>query len=104
MAKITIVNDDRVIEGSAAISLLNTLLRAGVRIDHRCGGRAQCGTCRLRIVSGADRLSPIREREAAKLAKFGNKSDLRLACQTYAFGDVTIEILSRSSYTETSQE
>lgn len=96
MAKLRVENDDLVLESSAAISILNTLLREGIPIDHRCGGKAQCGTCRIRIIEGAERLSPIRAREAAKLEKFKEHQNLRLACQTYAAGDVTIEILSRS--------
>ena len=96
MAEITIKNDGVSVKSSAAISILNTLLRNRIAIDHRCGGRAQCGTCRVRIVSGERFLSPIREREQAKLAKFSS-ADLRLACQTYAYGDVTIEIVSRQT-------
>ena len=95
--RLTVANDGIELETSAAISILNTLLRAGVRIDHRCGGRAQCGTCRCRILNGADNLSPIRKRERAKLDKFPNNEDLRLACQTHAVGDVTIEIQSRNT-------
>ena len=96
-AKLTVANDDVELEISAAISILNTLLRAGVKIDHRCGGRAQCGTCRCRILKGMENLSPIRERERMKLDKFPDNDDLRLACQTFAHGDVTIEIQSRSA-------
>jgi ferredoxin len=96
-AKLTVANDDIELEISAAISILNTLLRAGVRIDHRCGGHAQCGTCRCRIIHGAENLSPIGERERMKLAKFPDNDNLRLACQTYARGDVTIEIQSRQA-------
>ena len=97
MSKITVLNDGVEIEGSAAISLLNTLLRAGIAIDHRCGGKAQCGTCRVRVVDGMEHTSPRREAELAKLEKFGSPPDLRLACQTYIAGDVTIEIQSRRS-------
>ena len=97
MANITIENDGVSVESSAAISILNALMRNGIAIDHRCGGRAQCGTCRIRIVSGKESLSPIRDREKAKLAKFPDNRDLRLACQTYAYDDVTIEIVSRQT-------
>lgn len=98
MPDVTVVNDDVVLETSAAVSLLNTLLRAGVAIDHRCGGKAQCGTCRIRIIEGAEKLSPIREAERIKLEKFGKQEGFRLACQTYASGDVTIEVLNRRTY------
>ncbi len=97
MANITIKNDGVSVGSSAAISILNALLRSGIAIDHRCGGRAQCGTCRVRIVSGQQFLSPIRDREKAKLAKFRDETHLRLACQTYTYGDFTIGVVSRQT-------
>lgn len=93
MAKITVQNTGQVVEASAAISILNTLMRADVQIKHVCGGKAQCGTCRYRIIEGHQYLSPIREREKAKLEALGNPEDVRLACQSHTFGDITIEII-----------
>ena len=92
VARITIANDGRTIETSAAISILNTLMREVVSIQHVCGGKAQCGTCRVRIVEGAQFLSPMLEREKTRLAATDAPPDYRLACQTYVFGNVTIEI------------
>ena len=60
MPTLTIINDGTVIETSAAVSILNALLRNGTDIQHRCGGKAVCGTCRVRIVDGAKFLSPMR--------------------------------------------
>ena len=92
MSKITILNTGKSIETSAAISILNTLLRQGVQIQHRCGGKAECGTCRVRIVEGAKTLSPMLERERVRLQAVDAPPDFRLPCQTYTFGEVTIEI------------
>ena len=98
MAEIRIVGSNDVLDGSPAISILNTLSREGVPIQHVCGGKAQCGTCRIRVIEGHKNLSPINERERIRLQAIGNPKDVRLACQTYAFGDITIEILlSRES-------
>ena len=36
------------LDSSPAGSLLNSLLAAGVRIRHDCGGKALCGTCAVR--------------------------------------------------------
>lgn len=96
MPKLTVQNDNITVETSAAVSILNTLIRESIAIDHRCGGRAQCGTCRIRIVSGFESTSPVNERERAKLDKFKRNENLRLACQTYISGDVTIDIVSRT--------
>jgi ferredoxin len=82
------------IRASSAVSLLNSLLAAGVRIRHDCGGKALCGTCAVRIVAGADGLSPPAPLEASRLEATGRPSGFRLACQARAARDVEIEIPS----------
>ncbi len=76
-------------------SILNILLSNRFPIDTACGGRAECGRCIIRIRSGAELLSPLREREARKLESLGAGENTRLACQCYARGDVEIEVLNR---------
>jgi len=90
MPVIKIENTGRKIQASAAVSLLNNLLRAGVQVFHVCGGKAQCGTCRYTVVAGADKLSPPSAAERSKLDALGNPPDTRLGCQSYPFGDITI--------------
>lgn len=82
------------IEPNPAVSLLNLLQRAEVGIQTVCGGRAQCGRCLLRILSGGAHLSPMREPEARRLRALGAGADARLACQTYARGEVEIQIVN----------
>jgi ferredoxin len=93
MASIRIQNTGQVVKASAAISILNTLMREGVQIKHVCGGKALCGTCRFRVIDGHRFLSPVKEREQMRLDALGNPKDVRLACQTHTFGDITIEII-----------
>ncbi len=93
MASIRIQNTGRMVKASAAISILNALMREGVQIKHVCGGKALCGTCRFKVIDGHRFLSPIKKREQIRLDALGNPIDVRLACQTYTFGDITIEIL-----------
>lgn len=92
MATITIRNKGMSVTSSAAVSILNALLRDGVAINHVCGGKAQCGTCRIQIVEGDTNLNPMNERERIRLAAIGNPPGTRLACQTYAFGDIVIDV------------
>lgn len=74
------------------ISLLNIFLRNDVKIRHKCGGKIQCGTCRIRILKGSKYLSPVGEEEKLRLKAVNAKDNDRLACQTFSFGDIEIEI------------
>ncbi|OHE59360.1 MAG: hypothetical protein A2Z99_15195 [Treponema sp. GWB1_62_6] len=76
---------------SPAISILNALVREGVKIRHDCGGKAVCGTCRIRV-DGAG-LSPVGERERIRLDAVGAAPGERLACQSYARKDIEIELV-----------
>ena len=84
----------RAVPLSPARSILVTLQLAGVPIETRCGGRALCGRCAIRVLSGAQMLSPPRERELQRLKAIGASPDMRLACQTHARGDVEIDIVN----------
>lgn len=93
MASITVENTGDVIEASPAVSILNNLLQNGVSISHVCGGRAQCGTCRLEIIDGDRYLSPRTDIEKRKLRQIGNPEKIRLACQTHTVGNITVRIV-----------
>jgi ferredoxin len=82
-------------------SLLNVLLAAGFPIQTVCGGRAQCGRDLVRVISGGEFLSPVREAEARRLAALARAGEpggpaMRLACQAYTRGDVVIEVIHRA--------
>jgi hypothetical protein len=55
-----------------------------------------CGTCWVGVLAGADTLSPMDERERAKLAECGVNTEgtavIRLACMTQAAGPVSLVI------------
>ncbi|PKL09638.1 MAG: (2Fe-2S)-binding protein [Spirochaetae bacterium HGW-Spirochaetae-7] len=76
-------------ETSPAMSILVSVQRAGLPLRHDCGGKAQCGTCRVRLVSG--RLSPMGERERLRLAAVSAGDGVRLACQARPGSDVELE-------------
>lgn len=56
-------------EASPVYSVLVAAQRSGVPLRHDCGGKAQCGTCRVKVLSG--RLSPMGERERLRLEAVG---------------------------------
>jgi adenylate cyclase len=53
---------------------------------HVCSGRGRCGTCRVRVVSGAAKLSPAGALEHATLNRVGAGEGERLACQALVLG------------------
>ena len=96
--KISVYGTPRVFEGNLTTSILNILLRNGFPIATVCGGKAQCGKDLIRIRSGERFFSPRREREARLLERLAAEGepagrDIRLACQSYVYGDVEIEVL-----------
>jgi ferredoxin len=68
------------------------LLRASVRnecgVPYRCAS-GNCGTDRVFVEEGAENLSAPRKRERDRLGPLLDEG-WRLACQTYAAGDVTL--------------
>jgi adenylate cyclase len=75
-------------------SILNILLKNRFPIDTICGGRAICGRCLIRILSGGAFLSPVGERESIRLAALGAGPGMRLACQCHTRGDIEIEVVN----------
>lgn len=94
MPKITIRNTRQTINGSMVHSLLVLLQTNEIPIQTICGGKAFCGKCLVRVISGKHNLSPLLEREQIRLDALGAAEDMRLACQTYAGRDIEIEIIN----------
>jgi ferredoxin len=98
MASIRVQGREEVYPANLTTSILNILLQNGFPIQTFCGGRAQCGRDLIRVKSGGELLSPCREQESRRLAALAAEGepsgpDMRLACQTYARGDVLIEVI-----------
>jgi ferredoxin len=72
-----------------------TLLRAagdaGVPIQSVCGGQALCTTCRVKVVEGAENLTPPTDDEADILGDLVDHG-YRLACQTRVTGPVAVHV------------
>ncbi|GAB1431893.1 hypothetical protein MASR2M29_05180 [Spirochaetota bacterium] len=76
-------------DASPAISVLVAAWKEGHALRHDCGGRAQCGTCRVQLLSG--RMSPMGEKERQKLDELGAGKTERLACQARAGSDLELK-------------
>ena len=61
--------------------VLDVALRAGIEIDHTCGGFGTCGTCMVSVENGLEALAPREEIELDLAVGRGLGENERLACQ-----------------------
>ena len=77
---------NRAAEARADETLLDVARRAGAPLGNSCGGIGICGRCAVKVVSGAESLTPKTALEGrAKL-----DADERLACMAVVLGDCAI--------------
>ncbi|MFT5727202.1 MAG: Na+-transporting NADH:ubiquinone oxidoreductase subunit F [Desulforhopalus sp.] len=94
MSKIIIDNLNVTVDALPGRSLLISLLNADQPIHTVCGGKAACGCCRIRILEGGVKLSPVNQYEKARLGLELIKKGWRLTCQVHALRDVSIYLPS----------
>lgn len=70
------------------VNMLRVAIRHECGVPYRCAS-GNCGTDRVFVESGAEHLSPPRKRERDRLGDLLDQG-WRLACQTYASGDVSV--------------
>lgn len=94
MPKVTIqgVAEVEVVEGA-------TLFEAGAKaqagIDTSCVGKGTCGLCRVKVLAGAEHLTPFTDEERKHLGNVYHITKVRLSCRCKVSGDVTIEVVRR---------
>ena len=71
-------------------TLLDVARRANAPLGASCGGVGICARCRVRVVSGAENLSPPTSIESRIGAARGFASDERMACQAVVNGDCSV--------------
>ena len=66
-----------------------------IAIPQACGGQAECGTCRVHVLSGE--VSPMLPDEAELRAQHPRSfaADERLACRARPLGDVSVRLRGR---------
>lgn len=62
-------------------SLLEICLKNKVSISHSCEGMASCGTCRVIVTDGLEKLAPRNSLEQEMADDRGFQDHERLACQ-----------------------
>ena len=73
-------------------SVLEAALAAKVELDHECGGMATCGTCRVFVRKGLEKLEPRNEVEQEIADDRGFTPEERLCCQMTPHGGLVLEI------------
>ena len=69
------------LKARGGLTLLELAQEQSVPHASVCRGRGRCGTCRVRVLAGAENLAPPSEIEARVLARWNAGPDERLACQ-----------------------
>ena len=99
MPMLTIMPEGTTIAVAEGASILEALLAAGERINHKCEGKAECGSCHIFVHEGRKGLSKIQRLENERLDSIvGVGSKSRLACQArFGSANATIELLGFAS-------
>jgi len=71
-------------------SILEAALKAGVDLDHTCGGYGTCGTCLIEVEEGLEKFSERNEIEAEMAQDRGFGPHERLACQNSVHKDLVL--------------
>ncbi|HYU25617.1 MAG TPA: 2Fe-2S iron-sulfur cluster-binding protein [Thermoanaerobaculia bacterium] len=71
-------------------TLLDVARRAGVPLGNSCGGVGICSRCKVRVVAGAENLTPPTGVETRFAAARGFEEDERMACQAVVLGDCEV--------------
>jgi ferredoxin, 2Fe-2S len=71
-------------------TLLDVARRAGVPLGNSCGGVGVCARCKVRVVAGAENLSPPTSMEVKFGTSRGFAEDERMACQAVVTGDCAV--------------
>lgn len=116
MPVVKFVKENKQVEVADGTSIRNAARQAGINTNQgvngigasinkfaNCFGMGVCGTCRVKVVRGMERTSPMTIREKFKfktpfgpdpipcLAFIGNEDTMRLACVTKVHGDIEVE-------------
>jgi len=92
---LTINPSGKTVPSTEGMSILEAVLAAGVKMPHKCEGKAECGSCHIFVVEGRKTLSKTQRLENDKLDTLvGVSSNSRLACQAKLGSEnVTVELL-----------
>lgn len=91
MPKVTITTDKKTIDVVDGYAMIDMCEDHDTSILFGCRDGA-CGACMVRVLAGAENLSPMKDDEKDFLETMAAEPNERLACQCKVFGDVTLEV------------
>jgi ferredoxin len=71
-------------------TVLDVARRANVPLGNSCGGIGVCSRCKVRLVAGAENLTPPTSVETRFAAARGFAADERMACQAVVTGECEV--------------
>jgi len=74
-------------------TLLNNLTLNNIKTPTKCGGKAICGYCRIKVLSNQKYCNKANDAEKSILNKTEINEGWRLACQLYSLRDISICLL-----------
>ena len=87
---------DAIAEIPAGATLFEAGAKVSAGIDTACVGKGTCGLCRVKIVAGAEHLTPYSDEERKHLGNVYHLTKVRLACRSQLTGgDVAIQVVRR---------
>ena len=95
MPSVTYLPNGVRVDCAADESIFEIARRAGIAVNTACVGKATCGLCRVKIVSGEAHLSPFNAAERKHLGNVYFINKVRLSCQARLCdgdGDVVVEL------------
>lgn len=93
MPRVTI--DGSVVECAEGTTLFEAGAKLAAGIETACVGKGTCGLCRVKVVAGAEHLSPYTDEERKHLGNVYHITKVRLSCRTRVSGDVVIEVVRK---------
>ena len=77
-------------EAKSDETILDVARRAGVPLGNSCGGIGICSRCKVRVLAGAESLTPPTSVESRFAAARGFEADERMACQAVVGGNCEV--------------
>lgn len=89
------------VECAAGVTLFEAGGKAVAAIDTACVGKGTCGLCRVKVLSGAELLSPYSEEELRHLGNLYHLTRVRLSCRARISeapgggGEIAVEVVRK---------